>query len=154
LYELIQRLRDEAPVHGGMVIPLLGNHEIMNLGGDWRYVSKEEMATFGGYEKRVEAFKRDGFIGEYLVELNMTTKVGGNVFVHGGIHPNFARLGLDTINDYTHHDLVKYMSTGGHSDPHKIFGGHGPTWYRGYALDDEPDICQIADKALALMKAR
>ncbi|CAO3595447.1 unnamed protein product [Absidia cylindrospora] len=153
LYKLIQQLRNEAPEHGGLVIPLLGNHEIMNLAGDWRYVTKEETATFGGYNKRVEAFQKDGVLGEYLMQLNMTTKVGGTVFCHGGIHPNFARLGLDTINDYTHHDIEAYMASGGRADPHKIFGDKGPTWYRGYALADEPDICEITEKALTYMKA-
>jgi hypothetical protein len=150
LYDLIQRLRSEAPEHGGLVIPLLGNHEIMNLAGDWRYVSKKEMATFGGHSKRVEAFQPDGFIGEYLVQLNMTTKVGGTVFCHGGINPDFAKKGVDQINDNVRQDLLHYMASG--ADPHGIFGGHGPTWYRGYALDDEPGICAVADKALAYMK--
>ncbi|KAI8336139.1 Metallo-dependent phosphatase-like protein [Chlamydoabsidia padenii] len=153
LYKLIQQLRKEAPEHGGLVIPLLGNHEIMNLGGDWRYVSQAEMATFGGHDKRVKAFKSDGFIGEYLIQLNMTTKVGGTVFCHGGISPDFARMGVDQINEYTHHDLLDYMASGGRADPHKIFGGHSPIWYRGYALDDEPDICAVANKALAYMNA-
>jgi hypothetical protein len=150
LYDLIQRLRSEAPEQGGLVIPLLGNHEIMNLAGDWRYVSKKEMATFGGHSKRVEAFQPDGFIGEYLVQLNMTTKVGGTVFCHGGINPDFAKKGVDQINDNVRRDLLRYMASG--ADPHGIFGGHGPTWYRGYALDDEPGICAVADKALTYMK--
>lgn len=40
LYKLIIRLRKEALLEGGLVIPLLGNHEIMNLQDDLRYVTE------------------------------------------------------------------------------------------------------------------
>lgn len=154
LYELIQNLREEAPLQGGLVIPLLGNHEIMNLVGDWRYVYPGEPETFGGVEARKKAFEKDGFIGEYLTLLNMTTRVGSTVFCHGGITPHFSKNGIDWINDQTHDSIVPYMeSHGRHGDEHGVFGGQGPTWYRGYALDDEDEVCSVLDKALNLLEA-
>ncbi|KAI8980937.1 Metallo-dependent phosphatase-like protein [Pilobolus umbonatus] len=152
LYELLQNLREEAPSQGGLVIPLLGNHELMNLVGDWRYVYPEEVETFGGMDKRKKAFKEDGFIGKYLTVLNMTTKVGSTIFCHGGIHPYFATHGIDWINDKTHEDIKPYMdSNGRRGDNHGVFGGYGPTWYRGYALEEESLVCGLLDKALHLM---
>jgi hypothetical protein len=44
--DLIIRLEHEAPLAGGQVHQLLGNHEVMNLIGDLRYVSDEEYAAF------------------------------------------------------------------------------------------------------------
>ncbi len=44
--DLIMRLEHEAPRAGGRVHQLLGNHEVMNLIGDLRYVSDEEYAAF------------------------------------------------------------------------------------------------------------
>ncbi len=44
--DLIMRLEREAPRVGGQVHQLLGNHEVMNLIGDLRYVSDEEYAAF------------------------------------------------------------------------------------------------------------
>lgn len=44
--DLIMRLEHEAPLAGGRVHQLLGNHEVMNLIGDLRYVSDEEYAAF------------------------------------------------------------------------------------------------------------
>ena len=44
--ELLMRLEDEAASHGGRVHVVLGNHEVMNLTGDLRYVSAEEYAAF------------------------------------------------------------------------------------------------------------
>ena len=44
--ELLMRLEGEAKKAGGRVHALLGNHEVMNLLGDLRYVSREEYKAF------------------------------------------------------------------------------------------------------------
>jgi len=44
--ELLMRLEVEAVAAGGKVHVLIGNHEVMNLVGDLRYVSKAEYAAF------------------------------------------------------------------------------------------------------------
>jgi hypothetical protein len=46
--DLLMRLEKEAKKAGGMVHPLLGNHEAMNMLGDLRYVVPEEFAAFKG----------------------------------------------------------------------------------------------------------
>ena len=44
--ELLMRLEGEARKAGGQVHALLGNHEVMNVLGDLRYVSREEYKAF------------------------------------------------------------------------------------------------------------
>ncbi|MDJ0712557.1 MAG: metallophosphoesterase [Woeseiaceae bacterium] len=48
--DLMMRLEDEAESAGGRVHVLIGNHEMMNMIGDLRYVSKAEYAAFAGDE--------------------------------------------------------------------------------------------------------
>jgi Calcineurin-like phosphoesterase len=151
---MLQRLRNEAHKAGGQTVPLLGNHEVMNLIGDWRYVYPEDVETFGSFEARVKAFEADGFIGRYLTQLNMTAKVNRTVFCHGGIHPAFidSRTGLDWINSYVHEHLPEYMkSKGKYGDEEGVFGGNGPTWYRGYALGPEEEECPLLETALKML---
>ncbi|KAM0750927.1 Metallo-dependent phosphatase [Meredithblackwellia eburnea MCA 4105] len=63
IYRLMDELRPQAELAGGGLVSLLGNHEIMNALGDWRYVTKEDIATFGGARQRREAMG-PGWIGQ------------------------------------------------------------------------------------------
>jgi Calcineurin-like phosphoesterase. len=44
--DLVISLENEAPKAGGRVVALLGNHEMMNVMGDLRYVTAENYATY------------------------------------------------------------------------------------------------------------
>lgn len=59
--DLLMRLEREARSAGGQVIPLLGNHEVMNLIGDWRDVTPEICAAFAtpkSEDRREESWKQ------------------------------------------------------------------------------------------------
>lgn len=45
-FDLLIELERQAAKHGGRVLPLLGNHEVMNMMGDLRYVSTGEYTSF------------------------------------------------------------------------------------------------------------
>ena len=45
--DLMMALEKAAPNAGGRVVSLLGNHEVMNIMGDLRYVTPENYASFG-----------------------------------------------------------------------------------------------------------
>lgn len=64
LYRLFDNLRAQAPQEGGWVLNCLGNHEVMNALGDWRYVTKGDIQTFGGVEPRRKAMSTNGWIGQ------------------------------------------------------------------------------------------
>ena len=64
--DLLMDLERQAPGNGGTVIPLLGNHEVMNLIGDLRFVTKGIFQTFAtevSDQRREQAYK------EYLAFL-------------------------------------------------------------------------------------
>ncbi|KAL1754441.1 Metallo-dependent phosphatase-like protein [Schizophyllum commune] len=54
LFDLMDKLRAQAPATGGQVLSHLGNHEWMNAIGDWRYVYPSEIKTFGSVKGRQE----------------------------------------------------------------------------------------------------
>jgi Calcineurin-like phosphoesterase len=58
--DLLMALEKEAPKDGGQVVSLLGNHEMMNIMGDLRYVTPENYASFAesnSEERRKAAYK-------------------------------------------------------------------------------------------------
>jgi hypothetical protein len=58
--DLLMTLEKEAPKQKGKIVPLLGNHEVMNLIGDLRYVSQEEYASYsnsGSVKRQESAYK-------------------------------------------------------------------------------------------------
>lgn len=57
--DLLMRLQEEAPKHHGEVVVLLGNHEMMNITGDYRYVTPEIFASFA--DKDSEERRRDAY---------------------------------------------------------------------------------------------
>lgn len=99
---MLFRLQDEAPQSGGEVILLNGNHELMNMQGDFRYATKEDTRLFGGgIRERQEAFGPDGWPGRRLRERNVAVALVGRergldspvVYVHGGLLPGLLRHG-------------------------------------------------------------
>ena len=104
-------LHNQAEKQGGAVYSLLGNHELMNVNGNLNYVSYAGLVGFSkdkvlnnGYKKRKLAFKKGG---KYAKFLGCTRKgilvIGSNLFVHGGIIPELAKLyggneGIENIN--------------------------------------------------------
>ncbi len=60
--ELLMKLDGQAQQAGGAVHLALGNHEVMVMTGDLRYVSAAEFAAFAGDETQAE---RDALYGEY-----------------------------------------------------------------------------------------
>ncbi|KAJ7928900.1 Metallo-dependent phosphatase-like protein [Mycena leptocephala] len=52
LFFWMEQLRVQAAAVGGVVLSHLGNHEVMNAIGDWRYVYPSEIDTFGSVAAR------------------------------------------------------------------------------------------------------
>ncbi len=144
---LLRRLHDEAAAAGGRVIALLGNHEVMNLRGDLRYVAPEDVSAYGGDDLRRAAFAPAGEDGAWLRGLGAAARVGETVFVHGGILPAMAEGGVDALNERARAALDAP------GDP-AVLGESGPFWYRGYVTDPEPTACPTLAEALRRLGAR
>jgi hypothetical protein len=134
--DLLQRLQDEARRAGGAVHPLLGNHEIMRMLGDLRYVTPGEYQAFVtssservrsdsvgavadpslrdqrlaetplGFLEMRQAFGRNGPYGEWLRKADVVVRINGILFVHGGISPAIAGMSCDVINTAVRRELT------------------------------------------------
>jgi hypothetical protein len=84
--EFMDNLNTQANEYGGAVYSLIGNHEIMNVMGDFRYASSADVKTDGGVTNRKHKYSPGGILAKRLAySRNAIIKIGDIVFVHGGI---------------------------------------------------------------------
>jgi hypothetical protein len=103
ILELFTNLHNEAQNNGGAVYSLLGNHELMNVEGNFNYVSYEGLKQFdtkisiaNSSNENVRRWKTNRYnafgIGEKYANMMACTRhsaiiIGDFLFVHAGIIP-------------------------------------------------------------------
>ena len=61
-----------------------------------------------GYVEQREAFSPKGEYGKWLRGHNALAEIGGEIFLHGGIHPDLAKMKLDAVNSRIR-DEIKHL---------------------------------------------
>lgn len=181
--DLLQALEGQAERAGGRVHQLLGNHEVMRLLGDMRYVAPGEYEAFatadssavrerfvanakadqradlrkrtplGWVEMRL-AFNPDGPYGKRLAALDTVVKIDGVVYVHGGISPGVAAMSCTVINDTVRRELTTELEKTRDVPLRSLAAREdGPLWYRGLSLEPETFAPEV-DAILAKQNAR
>jgi thiol-disulfide isomerase/thioredoxin len=133
---LIYSLEEKARAQGGYVHFILGNHEIMNLQGDNRYVNEKYKQNAAMLERTIkELYAKDTELGKWLRTKNIVEKIDNLLFTHGGISPqlNRLKLSLKEINTIARKYYDKSSEDMSDRKIKLITGeGYSPFWYRGY----------------------
>jgi len=165
ILDLLDRLEREAKVAGGAVVWLLGNHELMNGAGDFRYVTPGGFADFldapgvdparspvdtpqPGVRARAAALLVGGPYARLLSGQNVVAIVGDSVFSHAGILPSHAdAASLEAMNLAS-----RCWLAGRGPQPAVLEDQDGPAWTRAYGGD--PVDCDALGRALDALGAR
>jgi hypothetical protein len=152
---LIYSLEEKAKAAGGYVHYVLGNHEIMNLTNDLRYLNakytdlaKQKAVSYTAF------YNNQTELGLWLRTKNIMEKIGDVLFLHGGVSPYINELGqpIHLINGLTR----PYYDSMEDSIPpvaELLLGDFGPLWYRGYFNSPLANMGQV-DSTLQLFQAR
>ncbi len=130
-------LQKEAELAGGKVQVLLGNHEIMVLQGDIRYINKKYYYTSAIFKNQYYHFFRKGSVlGDWIASHRVLTSINKNLFVHGGVSDAVLDLDLSLaeINNTFTTKLLRAKEEDILKDPllTLLYSEPGPVWYRGY----------------------
>ncbi len=137
---LIYHLEQEAERAGGKVHLILGNHEIMNLSDDIRYVRNKYIQNARLIQQDYKTwYESNTELGRWLQTKNIIEKIGTTLFMHGGFSSemNELKLSLADINSqsrpwYFNADTFKHSN----DLPEKLTmifkSTTSPFWYRGY----------------------
>lgn len=192
----LQQLQKEAPRSGGRVVLVLGNHEAMNLLGDFRYTTPGEFAAFAdkrsaarrdqvynlnraaieasyrakdpnltsdqiraawiaatplGWVEHKMAWMPSGELGKWATRNSAIAKIGGTLFVHGGLSAEYSKLPLDEVN----RRVAAAMAKADDSANSVLDDPLGPLWYRGLVTrDSEAEAKRAAMKSPPLAPDR
>jgi len=163
ILDLLERLERDASVAGGALIWLLGNHELMNAAGDFRYVTPGGFADFAdapgvdparapaaiddpAVRPRAAAMFPGGPYAKLFGGQAVVAIVGDTVFSHAGVLPAWTAR-LDEVNRSADCWLVA-----GGAPPEVLEAQDGPVWTRDYGRD--PADCAALDQALAALGAK
>jgi hypothetical protein len=133
----LHRLEQEAQRAGGRVHVVLGNHEMMVMRDDLRYVNERYTTGIVRYWgiRYPDLFGPDMELGRWLRSKPVVLKLNDVLFVHGGLAPELATrgLGITTVNTRFRESLDLSSITVALSDTARLLlGNSGPLWYRGY----------------------
>lgn len=156
---LLRELHHQAVEQGGAVYILNGNHESLNVCGDFRYVTAGgfvESSVCAGYDmvdvdgsweghlrSRVGLFRPGGPLARELAHNHTVLVINDTVFVHGGLLPEHVEYGLEKLNqDVTDWMLGKLDSTGHFCGlPELAAGGQTSVmWNRAYSREYYPSL--------------
>ena len=146
---LLYKLEDEAKAKGGYVHFVLGNHEIMNLSEDIRYVHPKylEAATIMG-KTYLELYTVNTELGRWLRTKNIMERIGQWLFLHGGVSQTVNEFGLSLkktnkrVRPMYDKDGFDSLLTAARVTP--FFDSNtSPFWYRGYFAPPKATTAQV-----------
>lgn len=136
----VQQLEKEAKQDGGWVHFLLGNHEVMVLKGDLRYVNEKytQVVSRKLKIKVSDLYGPETELGRWLRTKNVIEKINDILFVHGGISPELMRRDytIRVVNERIRNSLdARDYTIQLEEELQFLYGYEGPLWYRGYIRD-------------------
>ncbi|HUQ09685.1 MAG TPA: metallophosphoesterase [Steroidobacteraceae bacterium] len=151
---LLYELEAEAARAGGGVHLVLGNHEVMALSGDLRYLNTHysETAQVLGKASYSELFARDSMLGQWLRSKPAMLVVNDSLCLHAGVSRALLDSGLTIadINATVRSTLNGEPGQGAIGE--LVMGTNGPLWYRGYFAEQSAFLTATAEDVELTLK--
>eukprot|EP00923_Selenidium_pygospionis_P019662 GHVN01034314.1.p1 GENE.GHVN01034314.1~~GHVN01034314.1.p1 ORF type:complete len:424 (+),score=36.26 GHVN01034314.1:1305-2576(+) len=157
LYALFQRLTTQAPLSGGRVVQLLGNHECLLLCGMYHYLHPTEVNKHykGSLQLLAHEWSPLGALGRHMRDSFHVRLVVNNVaYVHAGILPQHAMLTHEEMHTQLWDHIDNRKCGAAVSGSPDILSDTGPMWTRALVELPEHQACSLLRKALKRLGAK
>ena len=146
----IYELEQSAAQHGGQIHLILGNHEIMVMSNDLRYVSAKEQQVANMHQVSYQQLYHPtrSVLGRWLSTKPAALKIDGILFAHGGIIMGASLKSFnDRVYEYTQaplfshlmeqpFDSVSFSQVEREEQKDYLYDSFRPFWFRGYVQTD------------------
>lgn len=183
-HDALERLKREANASGDEVVTLMGNHELMTLQGDLRFVGGRELMDLGvralreggttgdedgsGASPRayahagrlawMRAFARGSARGDEVRSKPVAVTRGegrcATVFVHAGLTSRHL-FGANSVDALNARARQVFdVDVVSKSGEDDVTGGDGPLWTREISMGDEELVCKEVEETLARLNVK
>jgi|TARA_B110000046_G_C13017845_1_gene409658 hypothetical protein len=146
----IYELEQSAVQNGGQIHLILGNHEIMVMSNDLRYVATKEQQVANMHQVSYQQLYHPtrSVLGRWLSTKPAALKIDGILFAHGGIIMGSSLKSFnDQVYEYTQaplfahlmdqpFDSVSFSQVDREEQKDYLYDSFGPFWFRGYVQTD------------------
>lgn len=154
---LIYSLEEKAKAAGGHVHYILGNHEIMNMNGDLRYLNNKyvDNATML-FEDFNILYGENYEMGRWLRTKSVIEQVGDVLFCHAGISTAVIKMDVSVskinklVRPYYDENNLENLD----SEADILYSDDGPFWYRGYYFGTKRATINQVDSTLSSYKVK
>jgi len=134
---LAYKLEDQAKKAGGRSHFLLGNHELMVLENDLRFLNQKYNKSARIKKKSVrDLHNQYSVLGNWLRKRPAIVTIDSLLITHAGISPDFVNRNLTVfdVNNLFYENILSTTrsKTNRRRDIEFLTGPNGPLWYRGY----------------------
>lgn len=139
IIDYLNNLHNKAIKYGGSVLRIIGNHEIMNIMGDFSYVLPFHLRGFKNQGIRRYLFQPGGILARKIMKNSNAIIIIGNwVFVHAGILPyHLKNYNIEQINSVARNFILGKIQYGNINQELRdiIFSENGILWNRELTLN-------------------
>ena len=146
----IYELEQSAISNGGQIHLILGNHEIMVMSNDLRYVAAKEQHLANMHQVSYQQLYHPtcSILGRWLSTKPIVLKIDGILFAHAGIIMGSS---LKSFNDQVYEyiqtpifshlmeqpfDTLSFSQNEREEQKNYLYNSFGPLWFRGYVETD------------------
>jgi hypothetical protein len=144
--DLLDDLNIQAEAYQGGVFSLIGNHELMNVQGDFRYASNSDISSDGGEEARLKKYTPGGILAKRLAcSRNVILKIDDIIFVHAGISKELSEdirnNNIELINTTMRDFFLNKIDSNNKNVQKYLLNNKGLLWDRSLGKSENSEVC-------------